>query len=259
MARYDVGLEILYVLPVALATLQVGRWAGIAMAAASAATWLGVNLVIGTPTAFWVLPYWNSLVRLIFFILIVALVHAWHTERGFARHDFLTGVANRQAFVERAEHELARSHRYRHPFTVAYLDCDGFKRINDTLGHRTGDAVLRLLAQTLSRTLRATDVVARLGGDEFALLLPETGAVGVPALLARVQAAVAAAMQGRGWPTTISIGAVTFATFPESVELLLDQADRLMYAVKRLQTSGAVKHAVYDAPTVPIGRPQRSA
>src|SRR5437773_2624774 len=108
------------------------------------------------------------------------LAHA--RERELARRDALTGAPNARAFYELAGAEIARARRYIHPFSVAYLDLDDFKLVNDRLGHLAGDAVLRSVARALGGVLRASDVVARLGGDEFAVLLPEAGAA--PARLA---------------------------------------------------------------------------
>jgi diguanylate cyclase (GGDEF)-like protein len=89
---------------------------------------------------------------MIFGVIIVVfgkLQHALEQAQCMARHDPLTGLANRGAFYEQAEGELIRCRRYGHPFTIAYLDCDNFKAINDRLGHQTGDAVLCAVATVL--------------------------------------------------------------------------------------------------------------
>jgi diguanylate cyclase (GGDEF)-like protein len=91
-----------------------------------------------------------------------------------ARTDALTGLANRRAAEERLAQEVDRAARYRHPLTVLLADIDGFKAINDRLGHPAGDAVLRELAARLQRVVRATDLLARGGGDEFVVVCPET-------------------------------------------------------------------------------------
>jgi GGDEF domain-containing protein len=94
-------------------------------------------------------------------------------ERHLARIDSLTGAANRRAFYESLEGELSRLKRYARPFSVAYLDLDNLKRVNDDLGHEAGDAVLCAVSATIGKILRRTDTVGRLGGDEFAILFSE--------------------------------------------------------------------------------------
>src|SRR5437867_13411899 len=87
--------------------------------------------------------------------------------------DQLTNVLNARAFADRLGQELDRNRRYPRPLALLYMDLDDFKVINDTHGHQTGDAVLRLVADAMRSSVRQADVVGRLGGDEFAGLMPE--------------------------------------------------------------------------------------
>lgn len=109
-------------------------------------------------------------------------------EQELARIDPLTHVSNRRAFYELAEIEIVRARRNGCPLSVAYMDVDNFKFVNDDLGHATGDLVLVTIASTLRSELRASDIVARLGGDEFAILLPETDAESAQAVLDKLRA-----------------------------------------------------------------------
>jgi diguanylate cyclase (GGDEF)-like protein len=102
-----------------------------------------------------------------------------------SRHDALTGLPNRRAYEERLRHELARSRRYGHPLALCLFDLDGFKAVNDDLGHPAGDAVLRAVAESI-RNSRACDEGFRVGGDEFAILFPGTTARGAVVGVQRV-------------------------------------------------------------------------
>ena len=91
-----------------------------------------------------------------------------------AQTDPLTGLANRGHFLELAKQELVRALRYRRSFSIAMLDLNHFKNINETCGHRTGDAVLKKLPQICRQVLRNFDIMGRIGGEEFAIIFPET-------------------------------------------------------------------------------------
>jgi diguanylate cyclase (GGDEF)-like protein/PAS domain S-box-containing protein len=157
---------------------------------------------------------------------------ALESEKNLSRVDFLTNISNRRAFTEILQKEAARSRRYKRPLTLAYIDLDNFKQVNDQLGHELGDELLRLVAQTICANIRGTDTLARLGGDEFALLLPETGEEAANAVVAKLRNVLLATAQARQWPVTLSIGLATFAKPGESVEQIVKVADDLMYAAK---------------------------
>src|SRR5262249_45943205 len=166
--------------------------------------------------------------------LVAKLRQAQERLSQLARHDSLTGLANRASFLERLDLELARHRRLQRPFSLAILDCDDFKSVNDTRGHLEGDRLLRVAATTLQTSLRKTDLACRLGGDEFAVLLPDTdldnARMVVEALVARLHEALS---QG-GWTAMFSIGVgVFYQHVPASAEAALTSADKLMYDVKR--------------------------
>jgi diguanylate cyclase (GGDEF)-like protein/PAS domain S-box-containing protein len=163
---------------------------------------------------------------------------ALEREQELARIDPLTQVANRRAFYELAEMELARSRRYRRPLTFVCIDLDNFKLVNDALGHLTGDAVLVTVASTLRDELRATDVVARMGGDEFEIMLPETNAESARVVLDKLHAALQRALASNHWSVTLSIGAATFLVPPRSLEHAVRLADETMYSIKNQGKNG---------------------
>jgi diguanylate cyclase (GGDEF)-like protein/PAS domain S-box-containing protein len=157
---------------------------------------------------------------------------ALENEKNLSRVDFLTQIPNRRAFSETLQLEATRSRRYKRPLSLAYIDLDNFKQVNDQLGHETGDELLRLIAQTIVATVRSTDTVSRLGGDEFALLLPETGQDAALEVMTKLSRILLEVVQARQWPVTLSIGLVTFAKPGESVAQMVKAADDLMYSAK---------------------------
>jgi diguanylate cyclase (GGDEF)-like protein len=141
---------------------------------------------------------------------------------------------NARVFRETVEHELYRSARYERPITLAFIDIDGFKVVNDVHGHRVGDAVLRSLGAGLERCTRKTDVVARLGGDEFAILLPETGQEAARTSIEKVRECLREAMQSRiDVAVTFSVGVVTCDDGECTADELIQAADAMMYSVKQ--------------------------
>ncbi|MEU4240539.1 EAL domain-containing protein [Actinoplanes sp. NPDC026619] len=157
-----------------------------------------------------------------------------HDLRHQALHDGLTGLPNRKLFLDRLEHAMSRARTAGGSATVLYLDLDGFKKVNDSLGHNAGDALLRTTGDRLVSALRAHDTVARLGGDEFAVLLE--GADQATAeqyaqscLDALTQPFV---VHGRKAVVSVSIGLVTGIAGYADAEEVLRNADVAMYAAK---------------------------
>jgi len=105
--------------------------------------------------------------------MLAELDQARRDEQHLAYHDVLTGLPNRQLFYDRLQQTLAHAKRHQHLAAVLFLDLDGFKRINDTLGHSTGDRLLQTTAQRLRTCTRESDTIARLGGDEFTAILAD--------------------------------------------------------------------------------------
>jgi diguanylate cyclase (GGDEF)-like protein len=152
-----------------------------------------------------------------------------------AAHDPLTGVLNRTMLDDRLAHAFARRLRRGCEVLVVVIDLDGFKTINDTLGHEAGDAVLKTVARRLQDAVRGEDTVARLGGDEFVVvaeLAPDTG--GQDVVVERIETALAepADYGGASRPLAASVGA-TLVEHGDDVRAALDRADRAMYARKR--------------------------
>jgi diguanylate cyclase (GGDEF)-like protein len=159
-------------------------------------------------------------------------------ERALARTDHKTGIANERHFFEAAATEVKRARRYNRSLTVALVDVDNFKEVNDRHGHREGDRLLRAVAETLRAGVRSFDLVARVGGDEFALLLPETGCEQARGALRNLTERLRERAGREGWPVSFSIGVITCDGNCCELDGLMGEADRLMYAVKRSGKDG---------------------
>jgi diguanylate cyclase (GGDEF)-like protein len=149
--------------------------------------------------------------------------------------DELTRILNRRGFAIIADRLFGQAVRYDRPISLLLIDCDNLKPVNDTLGHKSGDALLIALVKAVQTQLRHTDILARQGGDEFLVLLPETPAGGAHDAAEKVRTAVesvALALDGKLVRTTVSIGAASYPADGSTLDLLLAQADRNMYQAK---------------------------
>jgi diguanylate cyclase (GGDEF)-like protein/PAS domain S-box-containing protein len=162
-----------------------------------------------------------------------------------AYHDKLTGLPNRPMFERVLDLSLARARRKQLAVAVLYMDLDNFKEVNDTLGHATGDELLRQVAARLTSAVRATDVVARQGGDEFLVLLADLDLAGGEVSLGALALAEAVTerihdafgppftLGGQEFSVTASIGVSYFPVTAEDADALMKQADAAMYRSKR--------------------------
>jgi len=153
-----------------------------------------------------------------------------------ATHDSLTGLANRSLFFDRLRNRVSPGRRQLEPLGILIADMDGLKRINDTYGHRAGDAAIREIALRISRIPRKSDIVARLGGDEFGVILGEiSDRSDLLMIVERIsqQTDQPFRFEGRIINLTASIGHARFPEDGNDVDALLEAADRSMYKMKR--------------------------
>src|SRR5207237_6810516 len=230
-------LGILYIIPVLLVTWTEGLPWGIVFAVTTiglreATAW--VQMPADTPRA-WRLANAGAYMAVLG-VAMAGLQTMRRREAQMARlviQDQLTNVLNARAFADRLSQELDRNRRYPRPLALLYMDLDNFKVINDTHGHQTGDAVLRLVADAMRSSVRQADIVGRLGGDEFAVLMPETDSQPPEAAAKRLVASLRNVF--RGTPNvTASIGVVSCSATDASTDDLLRRADQAMYDAKRL-------------------------
>jgi diguanylate cyclase (GGDEF)-like protein len=226
----------LYYLPISLLAWHAGRAGAVVGAALSALAWEESNILAGLQFSYEGVWVANTLFLGLSFAtvgyLIASLRAGMMRERELSRTDPLTGLLNRRAFYEEAGLVLALCRRKERPVTLAYIDLDDFKVVNDTLGHQAGDDLIRRVAGLMRASTRPSDLCARFGGDEFAVLLPDADSREAEVALERVRSLLSETTAGDRRPVTGSIGAVTFITVPENLERMLSRADLTMYAAK---------------------------
>jgi len=260
-AGVDLVVTVLYLFPVSLAAWSAGARAGVAgallgAAVESASSWYVDPAVRANPARLVA----SGTLEFALFIGAAAIVAALRghleRERQLSRTDVLTGLANRRAFEEAVELERLRVRRSRLPLSLAWIDLDGFKSVNDGGGHSAGDRLLVAVAAGLRAAVRDSDFVARLGGDEFGVLLPGASPVAASSAGERLRAAVRAAAQGGESAVAASVGVATFLVPPETAEAALAAADDAMYEVKRGAKDG-VCSVVVGGGEPPPGPDQR--
>ncbi|HEX4734056.1 MAG TPA: sensor domain-containing diguanylate cyclase [Thermoleophilaceae bacterium] len=165
----------------------------------------------------------------------VALANAqlFQTLLENATHDALTDLPNRREFERQLRRELERCNRYGEIFSLAVIDFDHFKRLNDSRGHQAGDKLLRQAADTIQEACRASDAAGRLGGDEFALLLPETNQFAAAALCERLRLEVETLAD-----VSLSWGIAEYPAHGVTTNALMRAADAAMYASKPRMVGG---------------------
>lgn len=168
--------------------------------------------------------------------IAVENANLYSTAQELAVHDGLTGTYNYRYFMKQLEEELKRAERYGRAVSLAMIDIDLFKNVNDTHGHQRGDDVLRGLTQTLTSTTRETDIVARYGGEEFVVILPETDTADALEVAEKLRVAVSNASyareNGHSIKITISLGVATYPSLAGNQEELLRRADDALYSAK---------------------------
>jgi diguanylate cyclase (GGDEF)-like protein len=238
---YATGVEIsvsaFYPIPVVFMAWIAGRRSAVGMAALAAFTQLALRIA-GEPGLF-IRPVflWNASMELGVYaglaLALGALRDAHARESLLARRDPLTGAANRRAFFERAELEFQRARRHGSaPLSLAYLDLDNFKAVNDRFGHEAGDAVLKMVAATIQDRIRSIDLLARLGGDEFAVLLVGADEAQAKVVLDDLNQQLRERLIRAPGNVTLSVGAVSWCGEFSSLDEVMAEVDRLMYEAK---------------------------
>jgi diguanylate cyclase (GGDEF)-like protein len=243
-------LLILYLLPVIISALTLGRWPTFAVTLMSVLGFL-LAAILRDPAA---MPAGRELVELGIAIgpfLLVAhvtalLAHEIQTAKDriqtLSETDELTGLSNLRAFsrLHRQEHE--RAIRHHRTYSIVIMDLNGLRQINDRYGHETGDRAIVLFANVIARLIRTTDAAARFGGDEFVVLLSETDAESAARVTHRIRSAVercTIAARGRMVRLSVSVGAANFPDDANDARDIIAAADRAMYRDKQSRAVSA--------------------
>jgi diguanylate cyclase (GGDEF)-like protein len=229
----DIRVRILYVFPLTAIALHSERTRKAAFGLALAVFCEIASLLNRVSPA---ATFIDGLIGIAGLSLVVVLARAarkhYLETLVLATSDPLTKLHNRRSFESIGEMELARQRRYGEIFSLAVIDLDGFKKLNDSRGHHVGDLALKLLAEVLRKNTRQSDSIARLGGDEFAILMPLTRNSDCTELCQQLSGTIVSRMVDAGFPITASIGHATFERAPESMLEALQEADKAMYAAK---------------------------
>lgn len=246
LTGHEMTLSLFYLIPISLVAWYAGRRQGLFISAVSAVALFFADYASGLVYSHPTIYVWNALLWVGFFFIVAWLMSSlrksYLINRDLARVDYVTGAVSIRFFYDLAKVEIGRSARYKRPFSFAYFDMDNFKAINDSLGHSTGDRVLRSVAENIQGQIRKTDTFARLGGDEFALLLPETDEDEARPMVSRLHANLVSELLKNGWMVTFSVGVVTFREPPASVDDMVKLADAVMYSVKTDSKNGVAYH-----------------
>jgi diguanylate cyclase (GGDEF)-like protein len=229
-----IWLNILYVFPIVASAFYCERTRLVVVGVAIAGGLQLLTLIT------YELPVWSIAANIVIELASAAVIVIFtrSARANIARMealtvtDELTRLPNRRGVESVIRREIARRRRYGGVFSVAVLDLDRFKEVNDYQGHAVGDRALKLIGEVLSRCTRESDSVARLGGDEFVIVMPDTQGTECAALCRGLSRAITRRMTLADLSITASIGFATFEEAPGSVSIALQKADRAMYAVK---------------------------
>ncbi len=239
---FVISLSAYLAIPIVLAGWYGSKRAGYIVAVFSSFLWIYVYyldvITEGFLSDYLYADFMNLIAYFILALLITRFRGFHREEKRAADTDKLTGALNHRGFYAEFANEVIRSARYGHTFSLAYIDIDDFKLINDKLGHNIGDDVLIKTVRILQSSLRSTDSVSRIGGDEFACLLPETGYEEANLALIKLRDKLSEKIGAPGVMVNYSIGLVTFERPPDDVKQAMAAADKMMYSVKNNKKNG---------------------
>jgi len=241
-------LTLIYFSIVLTAAILLPRWVAVGVAAAVAIVSIGVGGSSGLPLLV------NGAARLVVYGYVALLTNQWESERRrllrMSRIDELTGLYNLRALREQLPVWLGPAVRTGRSMAILMLDVDGFKAVNDRLGHGTGNQLLQEIANVLRFATRVGDAVFRFGGDEFVILLSDTAGKGAEAVARRIQQIYeekGQTLRQTGVRVSLSAGIAVFPSDGETPDVLLAHADEALYRAKTSGASGIARYGLQAA------------
>lgn len=233
----SISTSLFYFVPVWLVSYQASRTPGLIVSTLAASIWLGSEILTGQSSISMYVVVWNYVTRVLIFSGFCLLIHSHWVQKNYfqnlANVDELTGSLNRRGFLSKLSTEISRSGRFNRPFSIAFIDIDNFKSVNDTLGHKEGDRLLKRIVEEIKNNIRTLDSVGRLGGDEFAILFIETDEKEIKVAFDKCLTELNATIRNEKWCISFSVGIVTYYNSKKTIEDVLSKADEMMYQVKR--------------------------
>lgn len=240
----DITFTLVYLLPIVGVCWYTGMGYAIFISFLCVAEWSVIKFHLYIMDKDFIIYIFNIVTKLFMYIFVIFLLtqlkKSLQKEKKLARMDHLTGAYNRHGFFELLELELYKMKRYSKPLTLAYLDIDDFKKINDRLGHSSGDKILIDFTKVIRKNIRESDIIARIGGDEFIILFPDMDYINAGIAIDKIKKTVCEMMENNSWGCSLSIGVGIFNGWDKSSDEMIQIVDQLMYKIKNGTKNGSL-------------------
>lgn len=246
---HEISLSIFFLIPISLIVISVNFWAGVLTAVISSFIWYYNDVTTGSKASHWLIPVWNAVMRMGYFILHSFFLSRYISQislnRKLARTDPLTGAFNSRYLNEKINGLGEETNKKPRHLSVIFFDMDNFKKVNDEHGHAEGDRLLVTFVRIAQRHIPETGFLARIGGDEFALILDGKDFAATREIVGKVTRDAVEAFAHHAWPASLSAGAVT-GSAKTGYAKLSRHADRLLYRAKKAGKNQAVCQELPD-------------
>ncbi len=246
-----VSIAFLYLFPIILITWYEGGIPAVIISIFSAITWSIADTASGPVYSHIVIPVWNAVMVFGMFSIVAysfsTIKRLMIRERAHFHNDDLTHAASANLFYEEGQREVKRAARYKRPLTLVRLAINDYNRITSTLGWSMGESLALAVTETMTKTLRATDIVAKLDAHEFAILMPETKNRDAEVAVHKVQEHLSDMVKQNDWPATFSIGVVTCTAPACTIDVLVAMAGDLIRTAPG-EAGNRVHYRIVDSP-----------